>query len=171
MNRWLKVVVLAVAALAVTRLVMQRSRPLAASGAPAPALALADLAGRQVDLAQLRGNVVAVNFWATWCGPCQLEIPELARAWQENHGRCFEILGVAEESARDDLEKASARIPYPVLVDERGDVAAGWKVLGYPHTFIIDAEGKVRRMFQGAVRRDELLDAVKPLLPASCPAR
>ncbi len=171
MSRWLKVAVLIVAAVMVTRLALQRSRPPPASGAPAPALALADLAGRRMDLAELRGRVVAVNFWATWCGPCQLEIPELARAWEENHGRCFEILGVAEESARDDLEKASARIPYPVLVDDRGDVAAGWKVLGYPNTFVVDTEGKVRQIFQGAVRRDELLEAVKPLLPASCPAR
>jgi cytochrome c biogenesis protein CcmG/thiol:disulfide interchange protein DsbE len=114
--------------------------------------------------------VVAVNFWASWCGPCLAEMPELAEVWRRNRGRCFELLGVAEESAREDVLEVSGKVPYPVLVDERAEAAAAWKVPGYPHTYLVDAEGRLVKVFRGAVRGRDLEDAVRPLLPASCPA-
>jgi cytochrome c biogenesis protein CcmG/thiol:disulfide interchange protein DsbE len=139
--------------------------------APAPPLSLPALDGRVVDLAALRGKVVAVNFWATWCAPCQRELPELAAAWVANRDRCFELLGVVEESARDDVEALAGRIPYPVLIDPRAEAAAAWKVAGYPRTYLLDPEGRVRKIFEGALRRDELEAAVARLRPASCPGR
>jgi cytochrome c biogenesis protein CcmG/thiol:disulfide interchange protein DsbE len=169
---WLKLAVLFVAALVATQLLLGRSRPGVAVGEPAPALALPDLAGRPISLASLKGKVVAVNFWATWCGPCLLEIPELAEVWRERSGRCFEVLGVAEESgSRDDVAAAAARlgIPYPVLLDPEGTAIAPFKVPGYPRTYLIDAGGKVSRVFDGALGKRALEKAVEPLLPAACP--
>lgn len=171
MNNWIKLAVLALAAVVVFQLFVQRSEPPVAAGTPAPALALADLDGREVELAALKGRVVLVNFWATWCGPCELEIPELAELWTEHRGGCFELLGVAEESAREDVLRMAPRIPYPILLDERAEALAPWKVAGYPRSYLVDAEGNVRQVFEGAVRKRQLEEVIRPLLPASCPAR
>jgi cytochrome c biogenesis protein CcmG/thiol:disulfide interchange protein DsbE len=171
MTHWIKLAALAVAAVVIVQLFVQRSAPVLDEASVAPPLALPDLAGRKVDLAGLKGRVVAVNFWATWCGPCEAELPELAEVWTGHRDRCFELLGVAEESAREDVQRMAARIPYPVLLDERAEALSAWKVAGYPRTYLVDAEGKVRRVFQGAVSRRQLEEAMRPLLPASCPAR
>ncbi|HET9551616.1 MAG TPA: TlpA disulfide reductase family protein [Anaeromyxobacteraceae bacterium] len=168
MRPWLKLALLALAAVVVTQVLVQKAGKPLAPGAPPPPLALPDVQGRPVDLAALRGKVVAVNFWATWCAPCRQELPELAEAWAANHDRCFELLGVVEESAREDVEAAARRIPYPVLVDQRAEAAAAWRVTAYPRTYLVDAEGTVRRVFDGAVSRRELEAAMAPLLPASC---
>ena len=123
-----------------------------------------------MDLAQFRGKVVAVNFWASWCPPCRAELPELAEVWTDHRGRCFELLGVAEESAREDVTRMATVIPYPILLDERAEALSAWGVAGYPKTFLLDADGKVRRVFEGAIGKRQLAEAIQPLLPATCPA-
>jgi cytochrome c biogenesis protein CcmG/thiol:disulfide interchange protein DsbE len=170
MKTWTRTALLVLAAVVVAQLLVQRAEPPTPTGDPAPPLALADLAGAPVDLAKLRGKVVAVNFWASWCPPCREEIPELAEVWSEHRGRCFELLGVAAESAREDVERLAPGIPYPILLDERATALSTWRVPGYPRTFIVDADGKVRRVFEGAVRKRELEEAIRPLLPETCPA-
>lgn len=170
MTRWLKLALVALTAVVVTQLLVRRSEPVQAPGEAAPALRLPDLAGRTVDLAALRGKVVAVNFWASWCGPCQVEMPELAEVWKAHRGRCFELLGVAEESGRDDVAAAARAIPYPVLFDAEAAALRPWGVRGYPRTYVVDVEGKVRHVFAGAVGQRELTDAILPLLPERCPA-
>ncbi len=173
MNRWLKLVLLAVAAVVAMQLLFRpgAGSGTAASGEAAPRLALPGLDGRPVDLASLRGKVVAVNFWASWCGPCQLEMPELAEVWREHHDRCFELLGVAEESAREDVARLAPGIPYPILLDERAEALEPWGIQGYPITVLVDPEGKVRQVFRGALSKRRLESAIQPLLPATCPAR
>jgi cytochrome c biogenesis protein CcmG/thiol:disulfide interchange protein DsbE len=173
MSRWIKIAVLVVTAVVAGQLLLQRSRsvPVQASGESAPPLALPDLRGRTVDLASLRGKVVAVNFWASWCGPCHAEMPELAQVWRQHRDRCFEMLGVAEESAREDVLRLAPDIPYPVLLDERAEALSSWRVPGYPRTYVVDPSGKIRHVFEGAIGSRELEDAIRPLLPASCPAR
>jgi len=165
---WTKLALVALVAVVVAQLLVQKSERDSAGGA-APPLALDDLSGRRVDLAALRGQVVLVNFWATWCGPCRQELPELAATWESLGGKCVQLLGVAEESPLEDVQALASRLPYPVLVDRRAEAAAAWKIRGYPHTFLVDAEGMVRRSFAGAVTQAELVKAVGPLLPASCP--
>lgn len=177
MRSWVKLGVLgAVAIVGVEAYTHLRSRH-ADEGVSrdAPAFTLLSTTGNHVSLSSLKGKVVAVNFWATWCAPCRAEIPELARVYAENRGKCFELLGVAEESGpREVVVEAAEKLGanYPILLDERGDVANAFRIGGYPQTFLIDAKGQVRKAFAGGIDADELRQALAPLLkeaPASCP--
>ena len=181
MSRWIQLAFLAVAAVVVAELLVQDREPAPSTSAsqdvaaltapPAPELSLKTLAGAPVDLKGLRGKVVVVNFWATWCVPCREELPELAEVWRSRHDRCFELLGVAGLSGREDVEHMSRSIPYPVLFDEHADAVDAWSVHAFPNTFLLDTEGRVRQVFRGAVRKEELARAVDPLLPRTCPGR
>lgn len=168
MNRWLKLGLLFVVALVGTQLLLRRPKSAVNDGSAAPPLALQDLGGRTVDLEALRGRVVLVNFWATWCPPCRAELPELAELWREHKDGCFELLGVAEQSPAADLATASRSIPYPILTDPRGDAALAWNVFGFPSSYLVDTQGKVIRVFEGAVRKQQVLEAMRPHLPTSC---
>lgn len=169
MNRWIKLTLVALVAVVFAQMWVRRPAPIQAPGHAAPPLALPDLSGQTVDLAALRGKVVAVNFWASWCGPCRAELPELAEVWNTYGGRCFELLGVAEESAREDVAAMARDIPYPVLIDARATALGPWGVRAYPRTYLVDAEGKVRQIFPGALGKEQLVEAIRPLLPESCP--
>lgn len=174
MRSWVKLLVLAVAAIVVTQLLVQKSAPSFALGEAAPPLALTDLEGKGLDLTSLRGRVVLVNFWATWCPPCLEEIPELSDAWREQRGRCLEIVGVAEESGAPEQVAEFARrhaIPYPLVLDQEGKAAGDWRVPGFPRSYLVDREGKVRRVFDGALSKRGLLEAAEPHLAAAgtCP--
>jgi cytochrome c biogenesis protein CcmG/thiol:disulfide interchange protein DsbE len=171
MKTWSKLALIALAAAVAAQLFLRRAERVSATGQPSPPLVLPDLAGRSVDLEHYRGSVVAVNFWASWCGPCRMELPALSAVWREHQGRCFELLGVAEESAREDVVAAARDVPYPVLFDADASALGPWGVQGYPRTYLVDVEGKVRRVFQGALGKRELAEAIAPLLPSSCPGR
>jgi peroxiredoxin len=173
MNRWVKLAALAVAAAAAGQVLLRDDgREGLSVGRPAPPIALDDLEGRRVDLARYRGQVVAVNFWATWCPPCKEEIPSLAEAWRAGRESCLQVLGVTEESTREDTRAMalSLAIPYPVLMDPDGETGRRYGITGYPKTFLVDAEGIVRKVFSGAVSREALEKAARPLLPARCEA-
>jgi cytochrome c biogenesis protein CcmG/thiol:disulfide interchange protein DsbE len=175
MNAWIKLAVLGICAAAATEVATKKHERRAPQGTPAPAFTLRDTNGRDVSLASLRGKVVAVNFWASWCGPCRSEIPELAKVYAAKRGKCFEMLGLAEESGtRDDVVEAAAKlgINYPVLLDDLGKVSDDFKIEGYPRTFLIDVKGNIRKVFEGEVDQAGLEKALAPLLaeaPASCP--
>jgi len=169
MRSVLRLALVGILAVVVFQVLVQKAVPPPPIGA-APPLALPDLAGKEVDLSAYRGRVVAVNFWATWCGPCRQEMPDLAAFWTSHKGKCMEVLGIAEESGRQDVLAMSREIPYPILVDERATVRDRWGVQAYPNTFVVDAEGRVRKVFAGGVTERDLERVVGPLLPATCPA-
>jgi peroxiredoxin len=126
--------------------------PVSLIGRRAPEFSLDDLHGTHVDLARDRGKVVLLNFWATWCGPCKLEMPRFME-WQKEYGsRGLQVVGVSIDDsaspARAFVEKL--HLDYPVVMGSAklGEQYGG--VLGVPVTFLIDRAGIVRARFDGA---------------------
>jgi thiol-disulfide isomerase/thioredoxin len=115
-------------------------------GKPTPPLALTDLAGKPVDLARLRGRVVLVNFWATWCEPCIAEMPSIARLEAKLHGRPFQVLAVnyGESKAKIEAFLKKSGLKLHVLLDPDEKAADTWGAKGLPMSFLVDANGNVR---------------------------
>ncbi|MEO5693077.1 MAG: TlpA disulfide reductase family protein [Usitatibacter sp.] len=115
-------------------------------GKPAPALEREDLNGARVDVARLRGQVVLVNFWATWCEPCIAEMPSIERLRVKLEGRPFTVLTV---NYGEGAEKVAAfmkknRLSLPVLLDPAKESARAWGAGGLPMTFLVDGRGNLR---------------------------
>ena len=116
------------------------------NGGTTPALKLRDLQDKPVDLASMKGRVVLVNFWATWCEPCREEMPALERLREKLKGRSFELVTVnfGESNATVSRFLAKLNVSLPVLLDPTKDAADAWKVKGLPMTFLVDAGGNTR---------------------------
>jgi thiol-disulfide isomerase/thioredoxin len=122
---------------------------------PAPEIGLTDLAGQPVTLAALRGKVVLLDFWATWCAPCRKSMPELQRLHDKHAGRGFTVVGVAidEGDARRKVTKflTGKKIAYPNALD--AGKSAAWerfRVKAVPAAFLIDQEGRIVAQWTGA---------------------
>jgi thiol-disulfide isomerase/thioredoxin len=133
---------------------------------PAPALVATELNGQTFDLAKLRGKVVLVNYWATWCAPCKKDMPKLDAFYRSHHQQNLEMIGISVDEGRDlaKVRKVMASLAYPIAVLKDVTDNGFGAPEGVPITWIVDADGKVRdRMIDV---RDELLNGlVVPLLP------
>ena len=125
-------------------------------GAPVPNVQLTDLDGRSWDLAELRGSVVIVNFWATWCPPCKEEMPSLQRLYGKYEARDdFEVLAILYRDLPDAARTFVTQngFAFPILPDN-DRTARAYGVTGVPETYIIDRNGILRQMFKGPVQFD-----------------
>src|SRR5262245_27913274 len=133
-----------------------------------PALALADLGGRPLGLAQQRGKVVVVNFWATWCEPCRDEMPSLQRLGRHLAGEPFAILGVnyGESEARVGEFARRFGLDFPVLLDPNQDAPRAWRVRVLPASFVVGRGGRVRYRVIGEIdwMSREAVDAMTRLI-------
>jgi thiol-disulfide isomerase/thioredoxin len=109
-------------------------------------LAGPSLEGGNLDLANLHGRVVVVNFWATWCEPCREEMPSLERLRDKLAGRPFEVVAVNYGESREKVAQFLERefVSLPVLLDTQKDAARAWSVGGLPMTFVVDTRGRIR---------------------------
>ena len=121
------------------------------TGGATPALALRDPAGKPHNLADYRGKVVVVNFWATWCAPCREEMPSLQALREELAGKGFEVLAVNLMESEEKIAafRESELIDLPVLMDRDGAAANLWKVPMLPISFVIDRRGAIRYQLVG----------------------
>jgi thiol-disulfide isomerase/thioredoxin len=138
-------------------------------GERAPALIVPTLDGRVFDLASLRGKVVIVNFWASWCSPCRAEMPQLDAFYRQHHAQGLELLGLSVDDAQDraTVVRIMKSFSYPAAMAVAAKVNDFGAPPAVPMTWIIDAKGVVRaRLIAGnTVTMHSLGQAVLPLLP------
>ena len=187
MKKSLLVIIAVVAVIAATYLADRATRqprkgqvnlrvPDAKDAKPAPQLTLKDLDGKEVSLEQYRGKVVLVNFWATWCEPCQVEIPWLIEMQQKYSAQGFTILGIAmdEDGAsivtpwvqkeRFDVNGTKSAMNYPIVIgnDAAADKFGG--LLGYPTSVLITRDGKIVKRITGIISSEEISKSIESQL-------
>jgi peroxiredoxin len=141
------------------------------TGEPAPDFALATLNGEMVRLSGLRGTPVVLNFWATWCGPCRREMPDLQESYAAANG-AFVVLAVNSEGTATDLAARLARdfrdelgLTFPILLDSPAtDVFNQYRLRGLPDTFFIDRDGVIRESVVGPLTRRSLEEKLQSIL-------
>jgi len=139
-------------------------------GERAPAFTLPLLDGDRTSLKELRGQVVVLNFWASWCGPCRLEAPVLEQVWQDYGGDEVAFVGIAHndvpQRAQDFVENHG--ITFPNGLDVTGEIAEAYGLHAVPETFVIDGEGVVQAYHRGAiVNARALVSMIEEALNAS----
>ena len=130
-----------------------------------PPIALRSFDGRQIPLTDLKGQVVVLNFWGSWCIPCREEAPALERVWQATRDNDVQFIGVnvweAESDARDFIREQ--RISYLNLRDPAGQLAIELGLTGIPETYFVNRDGKLVRRWIGPITDDRLRSLVAEL--------
>jgi peroxiredoxin len=128
-----------------------------AGDAPAPGFTLQSLDGKTVTLGQFKGDVVMINFWASWCGPCRQEMPLLDDIYKQYKDMGFVLIGVNVEPDTHNANAWLAQTPvsYPILSDPKSAVSQLYQVQAMPTTVIIDRQGVVRFTHNGYLPGDE----------------
>jgi thiol-disulfide isomerase/thioredoxin len=117
-----------------------------------PQIDVVDLQGQHWTRAKLKGRVVVLNFWGTWCGPCKEEMPSL-QALQSADGMAPVVIGINVKEAASTVKRfANAQgLTFPLVLDPQGEITRGWGVRVYPTTVLIDADGQARWRVVGEV--------------------
>ncbi len=134
---------------------------------PAPDFAIKDLQGKALSLADYKGKVLVLNFWATWCGPCRAEIPDFIEAYKENKARGLEILGISVDRMTADrlltfVDKAG--INYPIALADR-KIQEDYEPGDYiPATIVVDGKGVIRYRYVGQLEKAALVKLFNELI-------
>ncbi len=133
----------------------------------APAFTVKTLDGKSFSLASKRGAPVVVNFWASWCTPCDIEAPVLEKIYKRYKGAGVGFIAVAVEDTKKDARKFATRhrLTFPVGLDETGDVMAAYRANLIPQTYVIGPDGYVTYTRMGIVDEDTLVKEIAKLLP------
>jgi len=143
--------------------------PALAAGAPAPDFKLKTLDGGEASLSEFRGRPVLINFWASWCPPCRLEMPDLVRAYEAHKAEGFVILGI-DLTFQDSIPDVQAfveefNMTFPVLLDETGVVTTEvYRLRGLPMSIFVGRTGIVSRMHIGALTAGQIDEFVGEIL-------
>ena len=161
-TRWTKLGLLAVTT------VILATTATAGGDSPAPGFSLPARGGSTIDLSQFKGQVVMINFWASWCGPCRQEMPLLESMYKKYQPLGFTLIGVNVEPDQKDAESFLKQTPvtFPVLFDAKSKVSGLYNVQGMPTTVFIDRKGKVRLVHESYKPGDEnlYLDQIRTLI-------
>ena len=144
-------------------------------GERAPNIDLKALTGSRVQLSKLRGHPVVVSFWATWCGPCRAEFPELIKLQQQYDSvglRVLAVNGLDQEQRTEELGMKAVRqfvddfaVSFPIALDKRGETRRAYRIVHIPTTVFIDSAGIIRHVHVDAISREELERGVATILP------
>jgi len=139
-----------------------------AAGDAAPNFALKTADGKTVELKKLSGKVVVVNFWATWCGPCRLEIPWFVELQETYRDQGFRIVGISVDDPPEALPPFAKqfKINYPIVVGlDREDVQKAYgPIFGVPITFVIGRNGRICKKHVGPASKQQFESEIKSLL-------
>jgi cytochrome c biogenesis protein CcmG/thiol:disulfide interchange protein DsbE len=135
------------------------------SGA-APNFSINGFDGNVYSLENLRGKVIVLNFWASWCGPCRVEAPDLQTAWEKYQDKDVVFIGVAYTDTEDGAKAFIAEFSqtYPNGMDLGTRISDAYRIQGVPETFVIDQHGNVARFFYARVTVDDLSTVIDKLL-------
>lgn len=124
---------------------------------PAPSQPFLLFSGKHLDMGALRGRVVLVNFWASWCPPCRKEMPSMDRLDKMESGRPFTLLAINVKEEADLVERFLDELPlgFPIVLDLDGKLAGAWKAFVYPTSFLVDKKGQIRYGLNGTIEWDE----------------
>jgi len=137
-----------------------------AQGKLAPDFKLTLFNGEEKSLAALRGSVVVVNIWASWCGPCRIEAPTLETVWQNYKDRGVAFVGVAVSDTEADARAFIKRfkLTYPNGLDADAAIARAYRVSAVPETIVVSKDGRVAKLFVGPVEQAKLEALLEQLL-------
>jgi len=129
----------------------------AAVKGPAPNFTLKSMTGKNLKLSEMTGNVVLINFWASWCGPCREEMPLLNALHKKYAPLGFTVLGVNVEEQLDGARGFLSNVPvdFPILLDNTNKVSKQYKVVAMPTTVVVDRDGNMRYLHEGYKPGDE----------------
>ncbi len=124
----------------------------------APDFKLTDMDGNVVQLSDYRGKVVLVNFWATWCPPCVMEMPTLQDRYAKYGGKDFVVLAVDVDETELPVQAFMARngLSFPVMIDEGGELYQLYQVRGLPSSYLIDEQGVIRGIHIGVMTEEQI---------------
>jgi peroxiredoxin len=127
---------------------------------------LKDMNGATVNLADYQGKVVLLNFWATWCGPCKIEIPEFVRAYEAYKDKGFVVVGVSIDDTAEQLQAFAKqyKVTYPMLLNQENVEEAYGPIYGVPISFFIGRDGLICRKQMGEVKKEVLERELQSLL-------
>jgi peroxiredoxin len=135
-------------------------------GDPAINFKLDNIEGNEVELDSLKGKVVLVNFWGTWCKPCEKEMPAIQSAYDKYNSDGFEVLAVNIQESNFAVKKYinKRNLEFPVLLDKSGAIKDKYDVYNIPSSFFIDREGRVAKVFEGEMDEGKLDSWVEELV-------
>jgi peroxiredoxin len=143
------------------------------AGRAAPDFLLPSIEGTPLQLSDLQGKPVLVNFWATWCVSCRAEMPELIQTYETHRADGLVVLGVNLREADDRVGDFASEfgVSYPLLMDHSGEVARTWRIggptSGLPSSYFIDAHGVVQKVVYGTLTDKDLADGLRLILGSS----
>lgn len=138
-------------------------------GARAPLFNLPRLAGPNLELAELNGSPVVINFWATWCAPCREEMPALQQIHEDYYEAGLRVLGInaGETASVVQRWRDAFNLEFDLLLDTNQVTAAHYRLRGYPTTYVVSPEGVITHVFHGPVSASNLRAALAPFLTLS----
>jgi cytochrome c biogenesis protein CcmG, thiol:disulfide interchange protein DsbE len=133
---------------------------------PAPGFSLANLNGTNTALIDLKGQVLLINVWATWCPPCRVEMPSIQAAYEQYHDQGFTVLAVnlQEDPAVVAAFMRDYQLTFPALLDRNGQVSRTYQAVALPSSFFVDRRGVIRAVYRGPMPRSTIVGTVEQLL-------